>query len=201
MIQFQYSFQFDFCPVTRGFKKQVAALDIKLYPKVKIERNLAFERHLLANPKGLQNDFRRNLSRRTLPPEQTSIPIGARGRKRNTITLLSVVCVPNPDGRRQYAMPPNHQTASGLSHHQPTNLDNPQVNNEATLPSHQPAKRTYARASSTPNASSTLRHRPRVLSFPAPDELSVTDLSLNESSVDVDFVEFGRLHYDTSETE
>lgn len=180
----------------------MAELDIKLYPKVKVERSLVFERHLLAGPQNrAPNSGHPNQVRRTLPSQQTSVPIGARGRKRKTIVLLFVGCAPNPDGRLQYATPPINQQASVLVDQQPSNLDNRQVANDlpTSPPPRQPAKRTYARASSTPYAS-MVRHRPRGLSFPAPDEL-VTDPSPNESSIDIAFGDFGRLHYDTSDTE
>lgn len=166
---------------------------------MKIERSLVFERHLLVGQQGSQNARRPKQAHLALPPQPTGVPIGARGRKRKTMVLLSVVCAPNPDGRRQYATPPIYQQASGMSYQQTTNSENRQVNT-STSSLRQPAKRTYARASSTPFASSTVRQRPRALSFPAPDE-SVTNPSPNESLIDVDFVGFGRLHYDSSDTE
>lgn len=61
----------------------------------------------------------------------------------------------------------------------------------------QPAKRTYARASSTPFPTTPARLRPRVLSFSLADESNKED-----SSIEVSFDgNMGRLHYDTSDTE
>lgn len=160
-----------------------------------MERSLALERHLLAGPQSTPNST--NQDRRIVQLKTCkTVPIGARGRKRKTVMFIGIT--PNPDGRQLTTPPPPalqvRQQTPGPSFRQPSN----QTANEPG-PS-QPAKRTY-RAASTPYASANHRTRARVLSFALPDE-SLIDLNSNEESLHVEFNEtFGRLHYDTSDTE
>lgn len=137
-------------PATRYFQNQVTALNVSLFPKVKVGRSLAFERHLLTGPQAPR-------AAPLVPNRISNVPIGARGRKRKTIMYVGVV--PNPDGRKLAT--PAHQQAPESPIHQPANLDGHQNANESGSQVRQPAKRTYARAGSTPFPSGSVNHRPR----------------------------------------
>lgn len=213
---------------TRGFIRQKNELEISLFPKVKVGRSLALERYLLNQPQGVQNGPSK--SRRSTPAQALrvckNVPIGARGRKRKIIQYIG--CAPNPDGR-QLKQPvssvPVRQQEPKSSVQRPANFNGRQNANEPTTsqpakrtnaratstphasvlvnqlgsPFSQPAKRTYSRATSTPYASAS--HRPQDLSFALPDE-SLLNAGPNEPSLHVDFDEtFGRLHYDSSDTD
>lgn len=170
---------------------------------MKIDRSLNLERYLLNGPQSA-NQSRRPVQLRTF----NNVPIGARGRKRRVLIFIGIT--PNPDGRQMKTPPVALQVCqpaprspvrqpTNLDGRQATNLDARQTSNELTSTVHQPARRTYARATSTPLVN--VNHRPRFLSFPAPDE-SISNVNPNEVSINVDFSEeFGRLHYDTSDTE
>lgn len=163
---------------TRWFEEQVAKLEVVLNPKVKIVRNLDFEKYLL---RGQPNDqSSRSVVPRTQPiAKKTKIPIGARGRRRKTIMYIGLN--PNLDGR--------------------TNAQNQTVESKSSSPSpdppvrQQPAKRTYARATSTPFASVSV-HRPRGLSFPLPDESTLSNVETDESRCEMTFFDgIGQLRY------
>lgn len=195
-----------FFPATRDFSRKVDNLGISLFPKVKIGRSIALERHLMAGP-GTSNNTTQN---RIAPCLKTvrNVPINARGRKRKTVMFIGIT--PNVDGQgivRQQTPGPsavvtpsgNQNSAADNSSPGPSNLDGRQVADEP--PVRGPAKRTYGRAASTPLVQSVGHPRPRVLSFPAVDE-SFTSTIQNDEAVNLQFDEtFGRLHFDSSDSE
>lgn len=107
------SFFENFLTGTRGFKKRINQLGVSLFPKVKIERSLSFERYLLIGPpkNGPSNNARTQV-RRSVPVQLQrckDIPIGARGRKRKTFIYFGVK--PNPDGRQLNVQTPSVQSS------------------------------------------------------------------------------------------
>lgn len=204
--------------VTRAFRKKIHDSAISVHPKVKIERNLAFERFLLVGPQGTSN-----IVRHTAPAKKkASIPIGARGRKRS-IVLLTIGLTPNLDNHIRQNPAPSTSLAKPAKPSKslakpatpstplaksaiPPSTDRQIPSSNAVAPSstnRQPAKRTYSRATSTPFPKSTAIHRPRGVSFPLlNDESSMSTLVADDTSLAFQFDEtFGRLHYDTSDSE
>lgn len=190
--QFKINLYFNilFCisvTATRGFIRQIDELQVSLFPKVKVERSLALERHLLTQPQ----ENGPNQARRSLPAQALrvckNVPIGARGRKRKTLQFIG--CAPNPDGRQLKQPVPSspvrqQEPESSVQPANRTNVRAKSTQNASVLvdhlgsPFYQPAKRTYSRATSTPFAGA------------------------NETSLNVTFDEsFGRLHYDSSDSE
>lgn len=170
---------------------------------MKIERSLAFERHLLAGPQVTPKGT--NQVRPSIAPVRKNIPIGARGRKRNTVMFIGIT--PNIDGRQLTTPPVRQQTSGPLVRQQTPGplvrqpvLVGRQTANQPISPIRQPAKRTYGRATSTPFASVSANHRPRLLSFPAPDKTLLID-NANDESLRIEQFDdtFGHLHYDSSE--
>lgn len=156
---------------------------------------MEFERHLLRErevPEAVSRAYHPVHQKPALLKNPKKVPIGARGRKSKTILFIGIT--PNPDGQQNRNAPvsPDPQQA-------PLNLP--------VSPVRPPAKRTYARATSTPFATvGTSNHRPRGLSFPLPDELNESVVpqssNANDTLLDIDFdAAFGYLHYDSSDSE
>lgn len=199
--------------VTRGITSTVSRLGITLYPKVKIERCKDFERFLLVGPQNVS--VAKNQIRRSVPvtlKKCKDVPIGARGRKRKTLMFIGINA--NPDGRR-FLQPPASASRTPMVQPATPNLNVRQLTpaSASRAPmvqpatpessSFQPAKRTYARASSTPFPTGTINHRPRVVSFPLLDDSPVAPVgNVTDTSLEVNFDDtFGCLHYDSSESD
>lgn len=160
----------------RSFQRSITGLNIKVFPKIKVQRNLAFERHLIAGTPANNRRLEPASNRRpeqavAIRPEQANlrqpvhknkaiIPFGKRGSKRETRkTIQFRGLIVNPDSRQ--TKPP---TTSGST----IQTVNASVREPMVL--RQPAKRSYAIATSTPLAKLTLNHRARGDSYPLPAE-------------------------------
>lgn len=196
--------------VTRGFQKKIAELGVSLYPKVKILRDLSFERYLLVGPSNSRAQASSNSraqassnSRaqvRRPVPIPNAVPFGARGRKRTTWKPIMFIgqVTPNLDGNK---MPPASANAQAPNM-SPVRTPQPQPQPlSKPKPFAAPAKRTYARATSTPFVNRpALVHRPRGLSFPVPFEPPANlTASADDISINIDFDKsFGCLRFDSS---
>lgn len=185
---FQCLIYFSFISATRSVQKQINDLGILLAPKVKVVRNFDLEIFLLKTPQNQPPQKRRHVPLRL---NISNIPVGVRGRKRNTPHLLDIGIAPNPDNRK-LTVP--------LRKFQPT----------------QPAKRTYSRLQSTPFPycaksidQAGKRTQTRLISAPLqPNHLLIDDDETAETvstSNNVDIVDFdqdiGRLYYSDSDSE
>lgn len=174
--------------MTRSLKKRIQNENICLDPKVKIVRNLAMEKTILKNPAGPIIQRRVTFDTRstkgpTMLKKVSKVPFGARGRKRQTVSIAFIGLQPNPDGR------------------------NLAVAGTSALVQTIPARRTYARAKSTPPAivaqpsssSSPMVTQPTTVE---PDidlntlSTRFEDMTLEENSFDS---LLGNLHYSSSE--
>lgn len=90
----------------RSFEKSIANLNIKVFPKIKVQRDLDLERYLIIDPPAnqpAQANVRQPTQANVLQPAQsnvrqpvkknkTTISIGARGRKRKTTQMFRYSC-------------------------------------------------------------------------------------------------------------
>lgn len=147
-------------------------------------RDFDLERYLLI---GTPQPLNSAQVRRPVPKKKV-LPFGARGRKR---TIMFIGLKPNLDGHKTVPPP---ETLARTSLIPETSALTPPVSPI------RPAKCTYRRATSTPFANRPA-HRPRAFSTPYPRE--PVDSTADDTSANIDFddASFGRLHYDTSDTE
>lgn len=199
---FDISIQYLNFSALRSFRKSIANLNIKVFPKIKVQRDLDLERYLIiglpANQPA-QASVRQPAQAKVRQPvkkNKATIPIGARGRKRETIEFRGIVV--NPDARKL-----TQQKSSGSSIQMVrTSANELPSSSESFVPIYyQPGHRTYARVASTPFAKSKNNHRSRGVSYPLPEDPlvlpNVTDT--DEHLMTFPFDEnFGRLQYDAS---
>lgn len=178
ITQDENSLSSELVKLTRSVKNWAIANGVSFKPKVKIDRNLKLEKELLKQPAANIIERRRTIH---TPPTTlkrvTQVPLGIRGRKRNTMYLMTIGIRSNPDSRK--LVQPNPVAGTSAQY--------------------VPAPRTYARASSTPLPPSTSTAAQPTLPtsnlIASPVELENTTFD----SLDMDSSTMGCLYYSSSE--
>lgn len=165
--------------MSRALKNSAEVQKISVNSSVKIDRNLGLEKLMLEKSAARIIDRRAtvNTGRAVVLKQNTSIPFGARGRKRQTSSLLFIGLQPNPDGRQLVVAGPS--------------TGNVELNIT-------PGRRTYSRATSTPMPSAPL---PSADSQPSLVELmNNSTCDAQDTTIEPSFDStFGFLHYSSSE--
>lgn len=170
--------------MTRSFKTSAQRNNISVDLTVKITRNIPLEKLILKNPAGRLINRRNTVATGTPKGRPTlksitNIPIGARGRKRKTISLAYIGLQPNPDAR---------------------NLVRPADNSAVDIQT--PRRRTY-RSMSTPQLIPVPEDEPAsVEAATAEPDLRVSPVNEAETTFDFDLFDssiVGNLHYSSSE--
>lgn len=175
--------------MTRSIKNYAENHSISVEAKVKIVRHVGFEKAMIKNAAPKIIDRRITVSSRPSRPvtlkKVTQVPFGVRGRKRKSANVVFIGLKPNPDGCKfdvagSASGPSNDPGPSGIV----------------------PARRTYARATSTPlpQANSQLTSATISQSVLTAFHLaSIDEITFDDSSVSFDTSGFGQLYYSSSE--
>lgn len=202
--------------MTRAKKQQIEQKKIACELKLNVTRNLGLEKHILSKPAMLTTIYHRKTVDERPKTFRTpaNIPIGARGRKRQTRNILYLGISPNPD--RRTITPQKPKTPNGKKSTQVALKPQAVIagsSSGCTVPQQQVAKdsacqrgvlqkplRTYARATSTP-LPDRQKVNGSVVSPASPILVQTNDTDSQRIAIDFTTGKMGRLHISSSDLE